>query len=137
VTQPASGRESRRPVSEARRRGGRFALLALAALLAVRLPLPWSGAALLLAVVADVEGVRTALAISRERLRSSLLVWCVAGIVLISLLGLGVAATFAFYPVTYQRQQCLQGANTDVAKAACESEFNRRLGHLNTGLLGG
>lgn len=116
-----------------RQHGGWFAVLAVATLLAVRLPLPWLASAVLLSVVAVVEGIRTALALGRERRGRGLLVWCICGIVAICLVGLAAAATLALYPITYQRQQCLQGANTEVAKAACESEFDRRLGGLQGG----
>ncbi len=139
MTQPRAGRESREgsgsspdrvPVGAARRHGGRFALLALAALFAVRLPLPWMGAAVVLVVAADVEGVRAARAIARERLRRGLLYWCICGVALITLLGLGAAGTLALYPITYQRQECLEGANTGVARAACQHQFDRRISRL-------
>ena len=124
-------------MSDSRRHGGRFAVLALAALLAVRLPLPWMGAAVLLVIAADVEGVRSARAIVREGVRRTLLVWCVCGVVVLSLMGLGVVGTLALYPITYDRQQCLSGANTQVAKAQCASDFDRRINRLQSSLLGG
>jgi hypothetical protein len=127
VTPPAAG---------SRRHGGRFALLALAALLCVRLPLPWMAVALVLVVAGEVEGVLTARAVVRERRRRGLLLWCLCGISLLSLVGLGVAGTLALYPITYDRQQCLSGANTAVAKAACQSEFDRRISRLQSTLLG-
>ncbi len=120
-----------------RQHGGWFAVFAVAALLAVRLPLPWLASAVVLSVIAVVEGIRTARALVRERRGRGLLVWCICGIVAISLVGLAAVATLALYPITYQRQQCLQGANTEVAKAACESEFDRRLGDLQGGFGGG
>jgi hypothetical protein len=130
-------RPVRPPASASRRHGGRFALLALAGLLASRLPLPWMAAALVLVVAADVEGVLTARAIAREGGRAVQLVWCVCGLSLISLLGLGVAGTLVLYPITYDRQECLSGANTEVAKAACKDDFDRRIGRLQSTLLGG
>jgi hypothetical protein len=120
-------------VQASRRHGGRFAVLALAVLLAVRLPLPWLAAAVVLTLAADWEGVLTARAISRERRGRGLLAWCVAGMVAISVVGVGAAATLALYPITYQRQQCLSGANTQVAKAACQSQFDRRVRNLQNG----
>jgi hypothetical protein len=111
-------------------------LLALAALLCVRLPLPWMAVALVLVVAGGVEGVLTARAVVREQRRRGLLLWCVCGITLLSLVGLGVAGTLALYPITYDRQQCLSGANTAVAKAACQSEFDRRISRLQSTLLG-
>jgi hypothetical protein len=123
--------------SASRRHGGRFALLALTAVLASRLPLPWMASALALVAAAVVEGVLTARAVVRERRRTGLLLWCVCGIALMGLLGLGVASTLALYPITYDRQECLSGANTEVAKAACRSEFDRRIGRLQSTLLGG
>ena len=136
VSGPTIERESRPPVLASRQHGGWFAVLAVATLLAVRLPLPWLAAAVVLTVAADVEGIRTARALVRERRSRGLLVWCVCGIVAISLVGLAAVGTLALYPITYQRQQCLAGANTDVAKAACESEFDRRLGRLHGGFGG-
>jgi hypothetical protein len=135
VTQPTSGRESRPPVAASRRHGGRFALLALAALFTVRLPLPWMGLTLLLVVAADFEGVRTARALLRERTRRTMVTWCVCGIALVTLVGLGVVGTFAIYPITYQRQECLQGANTQVAQAQCQSTFDRRIANLQSTFL--
>jgi hypothetical protein len=122
-------------VRASRTHGGRFAMLALATLLAVRLPLPWLAVAVVLTVAADVEGFRTARALSRERRGRGRLAWCVCGIAAISLVGLSAAGTLALYPITYPRQECLQGANTDVAKAACQSEFDRRLNNLGGGLV--
>ncbi len=133
---PTLERDSRPPVLASRRHGGWFAVLALAALLAARLPLPWLAAAVVLTVAADWKGVLTARAIARERRGRGLLAWCVAGILAISLVGLGAAATLALYPITYQRQQCLAGANTQVAKAACQSQFDRRIGSLHSGFRG-
>ena len=125
------------PAGASRRHGGRFALLALAALLSARIPLPWIAIALVLVVAAEVEGVLTARAIAREGRRRSLLLWCVCGMAALSLLGLGVAGTLALYPITYDRQECLSGANTAVAKAACRSEFDRRINRLQATLLRG
>ena len=123
-------------MSASRRHGGRFALLALAALASVRIPLPWMAVALALVVAAEVEGVLTARAVAREGRRRGLLVWCVCGMSLLSLIGLGVAGTLALYPITYDRQECLSGANTAVAKAACQAEFDRRVNRLQSSLLG-
>jgi hypothetical protein len=136
VSQDTEKRPARPPVSDSRRHGGRFALLALASFFSVRLPLPWMGATVLLVAAADVEGIRAARAIVREGLRRTLLVWCIVGLGLLSLIGLGVAATLALYPITYDRQQCLAGANTEVAKAACQSDFDRRISRLQASLLG-
>jgi hypothetical protein len=124
-------------VSASRRHGGRFALLALAALVSVRIPLPGMAAALGLVVAAEVEGVLTARAIVREGRRRSLLLWCVCGMALLSLMGLGVAGTLALYPITYDRQECMSGANTAVAKAACQSDFDRRINRLQSALVRG
>jgi hypothetical protein len=129
--------EPRPPVRPARLHGARFALLALTALLAVRLPLPWVAVAVLLVIAADVEGVRTAIALSRERTRVTMMAAAIGGTVLISLVGVSVIATLALYPITYQRQQCIQGANTDIAKAACDSQFDHRIDRLQGGILGG
>jgi hypothetical protein len=124
-------------VSASRRHGGRFALLALAALVTVRIPLPWMAAALVFVVAAEVEAVLTARAIVRERRRRGLLLWCVCGMALLSLIGLGVAGTLALYPITYDRQECMSGANTAVAKAACQSDFDRRINRLQSALVRG
>ena len=105
---PTLERESRPPVRASRHHGGRFALLALAVLLAIRLPLPWLAIAVVLTVAADWEGILTARAIARERRGRGLLVWCVCGIVAISLVGLAAAASLALYPITYPRQECLR-----------------------------
>jgi len=136
VTQPTNGRESRPPVAASRRHGGRFALLALAALFTVRLPLPWLAVSVLFAIASDIEGVRTARALARERTRRQMMGWCIAGIALVTLVGLGALGTVALYPITYQRQQCLQGANTQVAAAACQSQFDHRVSNLQGGLGG-
>jgi hypothetical protein len=129
--------DPRPPVRPARLHGLRFAMLALTALIAVRLPLPWVAVAVLLVIAADIEGVRTAIALSRERMRGTMLACAICGIALVSLLGISVIATLALYPITYQRQQCIQGANTDIAKAACDSQFSHRINRLQGGILGG
>lgn len=136
VSQDTEQRPARPPASPSRRHGGRFALLALATLFAVRLPLPWMAATVPLVVAADIEGIRTARAIAREGLRRTLLVWCVVGLGLVTVIGLGVVGTLALYPITYDRQQCLAGANTEVAKAACQADFDRRISRLQDTLLG-
>ena len=136
VSQDTQQRPARPPLSASRRHGGRFALLALAALLAVRLPLPWMAVTVLIVAAGDVEGIRAARAIVREGVRRTLLVWCVVGLALLTLVGLGVVATLALYPITYDRQQCLEGANTEVAKAQCQSDFDRRIARLPDSLLG-
>jgi hypothetical protein len=125
------------PLSATRRHGSRYAVLALAALLAMRLPLPWMAAALVLVAAAVVEGILTARAIAGESRGRGLFVWCICGLVLLGLMGVGVAGNLALYPITYQRQECLAGANTEVAKAACRAEFDRRVGRLQSALLGG
>jgi hypothetical protein len=137
VSQPTRQRPAPSPASASRRHGGRFALLALAALLSVRIPLPWMALALVLVVAGEVEGVLTARAMVREGRRRGLLVWCICGMALLSLIGIGVAGTLALYPITYDRQECLSGANTAVAKAACQAEFDRRINRLQSRLLGG
>jgi hypothetical protein len=137
VSQDLEKRPARPPVSDSRRHGGRFALLALGALFAVRLPLPWLGATVLFVVAADIEGIRAARAIAREGLRRTMLVWSIVGVALVTMVGLGAVATLAFYPITYDRQQCLAGANTNVAQAQCQSDFDRRISRLQASLLGG
>jgi hypothetical protein len=136
VSQQPGQRPVLPPLSASRRHGGWFALLALAALLAVRLPLPWMAVAVVLVVAADVEGIRAARAVGREQRSSALVVWCIGGVVLLSLLGLGAVGTLVLYPITYDRQQCLAGANTEVAKAACQSDFDRRIGRLQSTFIG-
>jgi hypothetical protein len=136
VSQDTQQRPARPPLSASRRHGGRFALLALAALLAVRLPLPWMAVTVPIVAAGDVEGIRAARAIVREGVRRTLLVWCVVGLALLTLVGLGVVATLVLYPITYDRQQCLEGANTEVAKAQCQSDFDRRIARLPDSLLG-
>lgn len=128
--------EPRPPVRPARLHGTRFLTLGLIALIGVRLPLPWVAVVVLIVVAADIEGVRTAMALSRERMRGTMLAVAICGIALVSLLGVSVVATLALYPITYQRQQCLQGANTDLAKAACATQFNHRIDRLQGGILG-
>lgn len=137
MSTPTGQRPPAPTASPSRRHGGRFALLALTALLTSRLPLPWMGVALVLVVAADIEGVIAARAVAREGRRLGQLVWCVCGIALVSVLGLGVAGTLALYPITHDRQECLSGANTEVAKAACTADFDRRIGRLQSTLLGG
>lgn len=137
MSQDLEQRPARGPAAPSRRHGGRFAVLALAALFAIRLPLPWLGATVLLVVAGDVEGVRAARAIVREGLRRTLLAWCVVGLVLLTVVGLGAVGTLALYPITYDRQTCLAGANTEVAKAQCNDEFDRRVSRLQARLLGG
>jgi hypothetical protein len=137
VRKETEQRPARPPLADSRRHGGRFALLALAALFAVRLPLPYVAVTVLFVVAADVEGIRAARAVVREGLRRVLLVWTICGLALVTLMGLGVAGTLVLYPITYDRQQCLAGANTQVARADCNSDFDRRINRLQSSILHG
>ena len=66
-----------------------------------------------------------------------MLAWAVVGVALVTLVGLGAVGTLTLYPITYDRQECLAGANTAVAQAQCQSDFDRRISRLQSSLLRG
>lgn len=102
---------------------GLFALLLVAALLTLSLPLPWQAASLAFTAAAVVVGVRVLLAARRSRRGGLLVPLAAAGTAMSLLLSLSVVSALAFYDIALDRQTCLQRALTTSANQACEQQF--------------
>ncbi|WP_299037219.1 hypothetical protein [uncultured Pseudokineococcus sp.] len=107
---------------EAARHSLLFSLLLLGALLAARLPFPWSAVGLLFTVAALVVGGLGLAAALRARRRGTAAV-LVGGLVLALFVLLSQAAALLVWPVQEELRECLSGAVTDGARTQCQNEF--------------
>lgn len=112
----------RGPAADAVRRSLLFSLLLLGALLAERLPFPWSGLGLLFTVGALVAGGLALADAVRARRRSTLVV-LVAGLVLALLVLVAQVTALLLWPLQDGLRDCLAGAVTEQAQAACQRQF--------------
>lgn len=102
-----------------------FALLMLAGLLTLGMPLPWSVAALAFTVAALVVGTRALLAARRAGVRGGLVVSLSLGLAVSALVTLSFTSVFALWPVQLERQACVDRALTISATRVCEREFEQ------------
>jgi hypothetical protein len=121
---PEGGAE--RAVLVARRAGQRAALLAVAA---VPLVLALAPLSVLVGAVAFVLGLRALLAAQRLRIpaRAAIVAICVAPVVVLGG-GLVAVGQQVFREELGRYSECLKGANTRIAEAACERELRKDLG---------
>lgn len=105
----------------------RFGVVALAAVLASGLPVPWGLASGLFAVVAIVVGVLAIIATVKARLRPPPVVMLSFGLVLMGVLLLMVLAQVIFYPAVVADQSCRTSAVTDRAVTACDDQQRGRV----------
>lgn len=129
---PSAGGEPRRPLDPvALRRAGqltaRFGLLALAAVLATSLPLPWGLAGIAFTLAAVAVGIMALVAVVRARLRAATVVMISIGLGLVGLLLLSQLGMVLFYDVTRADQQCRTAAITDQAQQQCTDQRQGRL----------
>lgn len=106
-----------------------FWLLAVAAFVAVRLPLPWGGFALLFIVPGLLLGTRL---LTRSTGRRTVVV---LGLILLSLLGFTTVSRLVFYPAQVRFEQCRRDALGVQAEAACQADLekaiNERMGQAS------
>ncbi|GAA2031591.1 hypothetical protein WDZ16_11925 [Pseudokineococcus marinus] len=111
----------RGPAADAVRRSLLFSLLLLGALLAERLPFPWSGTGLLFTAGALVAG-GLALADAVRARRSGTLVVLAAGLVLALFVLVAQVVALVVWPLQDGLRDCLAGAVTEQAQAACQQQ---------------
>lgn len=99
-----------------------FSLLLLGALLAARLPFPWTAVGLLFTAAALVAGGLGLAAALRARRRATAAVLA-GGLLLALFVLLTQVAGLLFWPFQEGLRDCLAGAVTDPARAACQTEF--------------
>ncbi|HEX5333819.1 MAG TPA: hypothetical protein VFW79_14360 [Cellulomonas sp.] len=104
-----------------------FGLFMLAAILLSVLNLPWKVASLAFLVAAVVTGIRALVTVVRGRVRGSLVPMLVLGLVFSMLFSLTLLATFATWPLQVKQQDCLRGALTISAQAACQHDLEQGL----------
>jgi hypothetical protein len=104
-----------------------FGLFMLAAILLSVLELPWKVASLAFLAAAVVTGIRALVTVIRGRVRGSLAGMLVLGLVFSMLFSLTLFATFATWPLQMKQQECLRGALTISAKAACQRDLEQGL----------
>ncbi|WP_146197081.1 hypothetical protein [Serinibacter arcticus] len=118
---------------ESRRDLGRYLLLVLAAVVVTMLRVPWSLAALALAAVAVVVGIRMILA-ARRTPRAIWNPLLVASIAMSGFVAFTSIATLVTLPAQLALQECSDRALTVSAQAACDAEFSDTLtGFLTSG----
>lgn len=106
----------------ATRRGLHFGLLMLAVVLVSALRFPWRTAALAVAVVAIVVGVRAILAARRARVRGAFVPVLGLGVGLAGLIALQTLGTLVAWDVEADYQRCVDGAITVAARERCETD---------------
>jgi hypothetical protein len=116
--EPADPEEARR----ATRRALHFGLLMLLVVLVSALRFPWRTAALAVAVVAVVVGVRAIVATRRARVRGALVPVLGIGVGLAAVIALQTLGSLATWEVEAEYQRCLDGAITVAAQERCETD---------------
>ncbi len=101
----------------------RVAVLMLVGLVALVMPFPWVGVALLPLGWGIVEAIRAIRALQAAQAGPGAQAWAIAGLGLVSMMFLSVAWPFLFFSSTMEYQQCLQGANTGAARAECRTSL--------------
>jgi hypothetical protein len=115
----------------------------LTGLVASGIPLPYTAVAVVPLVWAGVESVLSLSALSASgrsgpnaaKAPARMTVSAVVSLVLVCLLTVMVLSPYVVYPAARNRQDCLQGANTEIATADCDSRFYGDLRSVLSGLL--
>ena len=97
-------------------------VLAVAGLLAQRLPLPWSLAGLAFLVPAVVLGARLVRDLTRAKAGGLLLASTTFTLVLALIVTVMAAGRVAVYPAASGFEQCMADAITEQAKVSCEQQ---------------
>jgi hypothetical protein len=111
------------------------AVLMLVGLIAAGSPLPYTAAAVIPLVWAGVESIRSIHARSMAHAPTRGIVASAVALLLVCGLSVIVLLPFAFYGTAKNLQDCTLGANTAIATADCNSQYNNRLGSVFGGLL--
>jgi hypothetical protein len=114
-----------------------FGVYLLASILVSTLPLPWRVATVAFLAGATVTGVRALMAVSRARLRGGLLPLLTVGLVMTGVLATATLGSLAMWSVDADRQECLAGALTQTAQAACEQQYQDAITRWGSDLLDG
>ena len=101
----------------------RFGLLALVAVLATALPLPWGLAAIPFTAAALAAGVVALVATVRARVRAAPVVVLSVGLALVTALLAALLVQLLFYPVVASAQECQRAAITEQAREQCDEEL--------------
>jgi len=117
-----SGARAEESAREAARRSLLFSLLLLGALLAARLPFPWTAVGLLFTTAALVVGGLGIAAALQARRRATAAV-LVGGLLLTLFVLLSQAVGLLFWPFQEDMRECLSGAVTDQARTQCQTDF--------------
>ena len=104
-----------------------FALCLVASVVASALPLPWSVGAIVFLVAAGVAGIVALRAVTTSGGRPGVVVLVSCLLALCALMLLGELARLALWQVYWDLQECLRGAITESARAACDAEFRSRV----------
>lgn len=129
------------PDPEALARVGRlvrhFGVWLVAGVLVSMLPLPWRLASLAFLVGAAVAGVRALRSVVAARVRGGLAPMLAVGLAMTAVLAVSTLGTLALWPADTARQDCLSGALTRSAQAACERDYRDAVADLTRGVTGG
>jgi hypothetical protein len=104
---------------------GRFALLMLAGLLCVQLPVPWQAAGIVFTVAGLVVGVQTVRRAVAARLRPPVVVWLALGLAMGALMLLLQLGMLAVWPAAFEMQECRERALTLRAEEECRRDYER------------
>lgn len=115
---PAAAREVSRSV-------GRFALLMLAGLLCVQLPVPWQAAGIVFTTAGLVVGARTVRRAVTAHLRAPVVLWLSLGLAMGALMLLLQLGMLAVWPAALQMQECREDALTLSAQEDCREAYER------------
>lgn len=129
------------PDPEALARIGRlvrhFGVWLVAGVLVSMLPLPWRLASLAFLAGAAVAGVRALRSVVAARVRGGLAPMLAVGLAMTAVLGVSTLGTLALWSADTARQECLSGALTRSAQAACERDYRDAVADLTRGVTGG
>lgn len=118
----------------ASRRLQHFAVLSLAGLITLQLPLPWALVTLVVAVLAVVIGLRALSAARKAGMRSLVTVVVSAGVGFAAIIAVSFVSVVALWPLQLDLQECQRSALTISAEHACQAAFEQgvtdRLEHL-------
>ncbi len=106
----------------------RVAVLLLVGLVALVMPFPWVGVALLPLGWGIVESIRALRELQAARAGPGPIAWAIAGLGLVTMLFLSVLWPFVFFSTTMEYQNCLEGAHTGPARAECRENLIGRIG---------
>lgn len=117
-----------------------FGVWLVAAVAMSLLPLPWRVATIAFLLGAGVTGIRALRAVVVAKVRGGLATMLIAGLAMTGVLAAGALGSLVLWSADSARQDCLRGALTQSAQAACEQQYQdavqKRTDDL-TGRIGG